>query len=126
MNNSELTDKLGFYYVVFQPTLDDDIIKCWIDGDESFELYSPKELIKFCNILGIDQDVERALKEAFGQTSFWLWDVGERKVRRLSSTYETPTKYIFEPVKGLARDRRNLVDSRYVNFNKDGTVQVIL
>ena len=47
MNNSELTDKLGFYYVVFQPTLDDDIIKCWIDGDESFELYSPKELIKW-------------------------------------------------------------------------------
>ena len=82
---SELTDKLGFYFLVFQRTLNPDIIKCWIDGDERYELYKRDEVLNLCNALGYDMEVDVALRSAFDETSFWLWDVEDRKVRRLSS-----------------------------------------
>lgn len=96
---SDLTDKLGFYYVVFQRMMDDNYIKCWIDGNEDYEIYTQEELLNFCNILGIDSEMTVRLKNAFCETSIFLWDVEDRKVRRLSPSYEPPTKDIFAAVK---------------------------
>ena len=116
---SDLTDKLGFYFVVFQRTLKGDYIKCWIDGNEDFELYTRAELINFCNILGLDIETEIKLKKAFDETSIFLWDVEERKVKRLSATSELPKKNIFDALK----DKTKEYQDGYVQF-QNGVISV--
>lgn len=116
---SDLTDKLGFYFVVFQRTLKGDYIKCWIDGNEDFELYTRAELIGFCNILGLDIETEINLKKAFDETSIFLWDVEGRKVKRLSATSELPKKNIFDALK----DKNKEYQDGYVQF-QNGVISV--
>lgn len=116
---SDLTDKLGFYYVVFQRMMDDNYIKCWIDGNEDYEIYTQEELLNFCNILGIDSEMTVRLKNAFCETSIFLWDVEERKVKRLYATSELPKKNIFDALK----DKTKEYQGGYVQF-QNGVISV--
>lgn len=124
-DGTSLVEKLGFYFVVFQPSLKPGQLRCWIDGNESYELYTEDDLLRFCNINGIDQEVERDLKTAFSQTSLWLWDIENRKIKRLSSTYEIPKKEFFKDAVGSVEKKPRLGND-YANIDNDGVLRIEL
>lgn len=124
-DGTSLVEKLGFYFVVFQPSLKPGQLRCWIDGNESYELYTEDDLLRFCNMNGIDQDVERDLKIAFSQTSFWLWDVENRKIKRLSSSYEIPQRNFFKEAIA-SKENTKVFESDYLNLYKDGVLEINL
>ena len=116
MNN--LSEKIGFYYLIFQRTLNDNYLKCWMDGEEDWNLYTKDQILSFCNSNGLDYEMTQKLKFAFDDTSFWLWDVDGRSIRRLSSLYETPTKNIFDAIK----EKKKIINNEFIEYDGDDLI----
>ena len=96
MSNSET---LGFYFVVFQ-TQFNNYVKCWIDGEEDYTLYTEEELLDFASKVDTPYPVSRKISDALIESSFFLWDVDANEVTRI-----TPSKSFHSIREELAKTR---------------------
>lgn len=105
--SAELANKLGFYYVIFQQIPNTDRINCWIDGKDFPEIMKKDTLVGFLNQLGYQADLTRKMVEAFTESSFFIWEVEEEKIRRLSNMTEE-----LSIAEEISRKRKELISTR--------------
>lgn len=124
---NELTDKLGFYFLVFQrASVNSTLLRCYIDGNDKAVYYKDEELLNFCNQAGFDKEVEMKLKDAFSTASMFLWDVENRKVKRLSpmTDLQSANKELFDYRNSIGKNPSEItVENPYkdfVDFDKNG------
>ena len=99
MDNSKV---LGFYYMVFQ-TQFNGYVKCWIDGEEDYNLYTEQELLNLAAKLNNSYPIRRKISDALIESSFFLWDVDADEVTRIS------------PKHNLESVRENLIKARFTS-----------
>ena len=80
MKNSEYED-IGYNYIVFQRYIND-YIKCYLDGNVNYTFF---EKTQFYNLAEKSGGVElaNAIRKAMSTTGIFLWDVGNRRLKRL-------------------------------------------
>jgi hypothetical protein len=78
---------IGFYFLIFQSQLNG-FLKCWIDGSDSYSFYTQKEILDFASKTENPNLIIPSLKNAFSQTSFFIWNVNENKITRLRSNQQ--------------------------------------
>lgn len=83
----EITNDLGFYFIIFQRTLYPNYLQCWIDGDSDYNFYTSEELIDFAKRSSYPA-VTSSLYYAFDETGMFMWDVEAGVVRRLHASTE--------------------------------------
>lgn len=105
--SAELANKLGFYYVIFQQIPNTDRVNCWIDGKDFPEIMKKDALVGFLNQLGYQADLTRKMVEAFTESSFFIWEVEEEKIRRLSNVAEE-----LSIAEAVSQKRKELMSTR--------------
>lgn len=76
-------EELGFYYLMYQPNPPKERVRAWLDGEPTCKYYSYSDLMKL-----IPYDMQPTIKKTLMEYSFFLWDVQDAHVRRLSSKGE--------------------------------------
>ena len=125
---SDLTDKLGFYFLVFQrASINSTFLKCYIDGDTKPVFYTDQELLDFCNQVGYDGQTEAKLKNCLDTTSIYLWDIEERTIKRLSPNYNFENSKL-ESLKNakLGKKENNIIENPYINCTENGEIKLQL
>lgn len=84
----KLSEILGFYFMVFQHDSRSQYVKCWLDGEEKAHFYTPEQIVGFCNKNGHNSKMTSNLKNAFSETSVFIWDVDGEQLKRASSIRE--------------------------------------
>lgn len=82
----QLSNELGFYYVVMQRTLQGHYINCWIDGSDYPEYYTYEELVDLAKKSLHPSRVILGLNQVLNETSIFIWDVDNEIVSRVSAT----------------------------------------
>ena len=101
MTNSSI---IGFYFLIFQSQLNG-FLKCWIDGSDSYSFYTQKEILDFAIKTENPNLIIPPLKNAFSQTSFFIWDVNENKITRLRSNQQE------ESIRSFINDKKSIHNS---------------
>jgi hypothetical protein len=76
----EIYDRLGFWYLVYQPNPSKENLRAWLDGSDYSSYYSFEEILALAPL-----QVKTDLKTSFNDYSVFLWDVANFKITRLSS-----------------------------------------
>lgn len=99
--DKRLSEVLGFFFMVYQKDPRKTYVTCWLDGDDEPEYYTEKDIIGFATKLENDYKTVSRLKDTFTETSFFMWDVDNKKIKRLSAGYEPReiSPIIFEQMK---------------------------
>lgn len=83
--NKSLTEILGFYFMVFQHDPRSSYVKCFFDGETQARYYKMDEIIEFGNKKGFEPKLTTSFKNAFSMTGLFLWDVENKKIKKLSA-----------------------------------------
>ena len=132
---SELTDKLGFYFLIFQrASVNSTLLRCYMDGNDKAVYYKDQELLDFCNQAGFDKDVEMRMKDCLDTTSIYLWDVEGRVIKRLSPGYNFENLKLellkktragkIDDVDTREDDLTNVKDNPYLDYKKTGEIKI--
>ena len=71
----------GFYYMIYMKGLGS-YYKCWIDGNNHYELYTAKDLLDIASRVN-DHNIIAEMKSSFRDSSVFIWMVDEGKIERL-------------------------------------------
>ena len=94
----DLTDVLGFYFMVFQRTLSGKFVKCFIDGDPDYTYLEVDSLLDMTRKKGYNP-LTNQLRDCLDTTSMYVWDVSNNTIQRLSASSD-PDESIMDLIKG--------------------------
>lgn len=98
MEQFDLTDTLGFFFVVFQRTLSGNYVKCFIDGDSDYTFIEIDTLVEMTQKKGYNPIMNQIL-DCLNTTGMYIWDVYHNTIQRLSPS-STPDDSMSELIKG--------------------------
>lgn len=99
-----MTNKLGFYYCVFESNPSRDKVRAWLDGDDQYVYFSRDQMLSFVKQITNDRHTSLYAKmyTALNEYSFHIWDVAADTISRLSANTE---------IKSLRKDINDLPNS---------------
>ena len=86
----QLSDELGFYYVIMQRSLHGQYINCWIDGSDYPEYYTYEELVELARKSSNSNRVLAELRKVINETSMFIWDVDNETISYDFAGTDTP------------------------------------
>lgn len=84
--DKQVSEEIGFYYVVMQKTLSGQYINCWIDGSDTPEYYTYDELVELAMKSSNPDKVLSGLNKVMSEASLFVWDVDNDAVSRVSAS----------------------------------------
>lgn len=104
-----MTD-IGFYFMIFQSQLNG-YIKCYIDGDDSYVLYSVSDFLDLASKLR-SESLNNLLKDCISTTSFFVWDVMNSSVKRMKPLpYNVPLREEMNKLNPMRKQEKPLIES---------------
>lgn len=82
--DKKLEDLIGFYYLVMIMNPINGYVKCWLDGNEDWRYIPLDDLIRMSQLAGDNRDLQNKLLAALQETSYWLWDVHNGTIKKLT------------------------------------------
>lgn len=120
MNKKKL-ESLGIYFIVFQ-TQFNGFVKCFLDGDENYTLYTFEELINIASSID-DLNIIPKLKESLAESSFFLWDITSSTIERLSPSFANDKSTLLQMMNNQTNsvynsNQKNLMTQKMINYEE--------
>ena len=74
-------EDIGYSYIVFQQHING-YIKCFLDGNKEYTFFDKNKFYDSAERSG-GVELSNAIKKAMSTTGIFLWDVGNRRLKRL-------------------------------------------
>lgn len=122
-----MDNELGFYFMIFQPDNSRNRVKYWLDGEKAYN-FMRFDVFKRL----VPSAMEIIFNLALRESSIFLWDVAESKIRRLHFTGDEPPLSDWIRAKKTQNAKEEPRDGTHEQMWKhrvvempDGSVQII-